>query len=92
MRKAREKTNFQIFLASRFVCTLIIVIGAEYLVFFQGKALLGAFGEEHYVLSLLILIALFLFPFLGTVYWFCKLIMEEVQRMDEEQQRYLDKQ
>ena len=86
MRKAREKTSFQIFLASRFVSTLIIVIGAEYLVFFQGRKLLGAFGEEYYMFSVLLLIALFALPFLGTVYWFCKLIMEEVKRMEEEKE------
>ena len=86
MRKAREKTNFQIFLVSRFVCTLTIVVGSEYLVFFLANKILSNADRSFPGLSLFLLIALFLVPFLGAVYWFCKITMEEVERREEEQE------
>lgn len=85
MRKAREKTSFQIFLVSRFVSTLIIVVGAEYLVFFLLGKLRNQWEPMFPVLSFIMLIVLFAVPFLGAVYWFCRIVMEEVERRDEEQ-------
>jgi len=85
MRKAREKTSFQIFLVSRFITTLIIVVGAEYLVFF----LAGSLREGNYfsdsLIWLIILMFLFVVPLVTVTMWFCKIVMDEVERRDEEQ-------
>lgn len=85
MRKARDKTSFQIFFISRFATTLIMVVGSEYLVFFLANEMQKLGWEHGTLIPLILLIVLFVFPLLGVVWWFSKIIMEEVERREEEQ-------
>ena len=84
--RAREKTSFQVFLVSRFLTSIIIVVMMEYLVFFLAGRLDGykIFGNTY--IALIALMALFTFPLVIVTIWFCKIVMNEVHRRNDEQE------
>lgn len=92
----KRDTDFQIFLISRFLVSLIFVVMAEYLVLLLVGYLQKILWEERFSLLLLILtVVLFVTPLLATLLMFTRLVTEEVQRMEaakEEMQRQYESQ
>ncbi|MBQ8626929.1 MAG: HAMP domain-containing histidine kinase [Agathobacter sp.] len=87
MRKKHD-VDFQIFIFSRFLVSLIFVVMAEYLVLML-ITYLQRMGLDHYPLILLLVtVVLFVAPILVTINMFTKVIVEEVQRLEEEKSAY----
>ena len=87
MRKKKD-VDFQIFIFSRFLVSLIFVILAEYLVlmlvtYFQEIGL-----NKHPLILLLIILVVFITPILIAINMFTKIMVEEVQRLEEERTAY----
>lgn len=78
--------NFQIFIISRFLVMLIFVIMSEFLVLFaMGYA--QKFGVVQFpVIQFLLTLVLFVVPIVGAAVWFSKIIVEEVQRIEEQEE------
>lgn len=87
MRKNQD-VDFQIFIISRFLVSLIFVVMAEYLVLLLIMYLQRMGLGEHPLILLLITVVLFVAPILVTINMFTKVIVEEVQRLEEEKTAY----
>lgn len=87
MRKNQD-VDFQIFIISRFLVSLIFVVMAEYLVLLLIMYLQRMGLGEHPLILLLITVVLFVAPILVTINMFTKVIVEEVQRLEEEKSAY----
>ncbi len=87
--KKKNRENFQIFIISRFLVMLVIVVLSDLLVLFSMsmayRAGLSNYPKTQFVVTLLLL----MIPIVGSAIWFARIILEEVQRMDaqEEQMR-----
>ncbi len=79
----KQDVDFQIFLISRFLVSLIFVVMAEYLVLILVGYLQKLLWEERFSLLLLILtVLLFVAPLLVTLVMFSRAVTEEVQRIE----------
>lgn len=84
--KNKKKENFQIFIISRFLVMIIIVIMSEFLVFF-GMSYIQRFGmDEHRVLQFLLTLVLFVIPIVGAAVWFSRIVVEEVQEKEQQEE------
>ena len=82
--KRKNDVDFQIFIISRFLVSLIFVVMSEYLVLILTDYLQSAWLERYPVVWFLVTILLFVLPILGTVNMFTKIIIDEVRRLEEE--------
>lgn len=83
----KQKVDFQIFLISRFLVSLIFVVMSEYLVLLLVGYLQEVLWEDRFSLILLLLmILLFVTPLLVTLFMFTRVVTSEVQRMEEEKE------
>ena len=86
MRK--KDVDFQIFIISRFLVSLIFVVMAEYLVLLLISYLRELWEDRFSILLLVFTIGLFVTPILITVNMFTKVIIEEVRRLQAEKMEY----
>ena len=87
MRKKHD-VDFQIFIFSRFLVSLIFVVMAEYLVLMLITYLQRMGLDQYPLILLLVTVVLFIAPILVTINMFTKVIVEEVQRLEEEKSAY----
>ncbi len=83
----KQVVDFQIFLISRFLVSLIFVVMSEYLVLL----LIGYFqkllwAEQFPLILLIVTVVLFVIPLLLTLLMFTRSVTEEVQRMARERE------
>lgn len=82
----KRTENFKIFIISRFLVMLIIVILSEFLVFWL-MAYAKVLGLQQYpMIQLILTLILYTVPIVGTAFWFSRIISEEVQRMEKRQE------
>lgn len=82
----KRTENFQVFIISRFLVMLIIVVMAEFLVFFMME-IIYKFGMDQFpVAQFLMTLFLFSVPIVGAAVWFARIVVEEVQRMDKQEE------
>ena len=82
--KRKNDVDFQIFIISRFLVSLIFVVMSEYLVLMLTNYLQSVWLDQYPVVWFLVTIFLFVLPILGTVNMFTKIIIDEVRRLEEE--------
>ena len=82
--KRKNDVDFQIFIISRFLVSLIFVVMSEYLVLMLTNYLQSVWLDQYPVVWFLVTILLFVLPILGTVNMFTKIIIDEVRRLEEE--------
>lgn len=83
----KKRQNFQIFIISRFLVMLILVVMSEFLVFFAIDYALEAGMGKYPILQYLVTLLAFIGPVAGAAYWFSNIVLEEVQRMDEQEEQ-----
>lgn len=82
----KRRENFQIFIISRFLVMLIFVIMSEFLVFF-AMSYIQRFGLGQFpVIQFLLTLVLFTVPIVGAAFWFSRIVVEEVQRIEEQEE------
>lgn len=86
MKNVREKVDFEIFVISRFMVSIIFIVMAEFLVFILVGYMQRLWMERFPLLSLLFTILLFVAPILLTIRMFTNVILDEVQRMRQERE------
>lgn len=86
--KRKNDVDFQIFVISRFLVSLIFVVMAEYLVLVLINYMQRMWLHQYPVLWFVVTILLFVVPILITVNMFTKVIIEEVRRLEEEKTAY----
>lgn len=79
----KHEVDFQIFVISRFLVSLIFVVMAEYLVLLLIAYLQELWLDRFSLALLIVTVVLFVTPILITVNMFSKLILEEVKRVEE---------
>ena len=86
MGKKKKQENFQIFIISRFLVMLIFVVMCEFLVFFAMSYAyylgMSAFPKTNFVITLV----MFAIPIVLTAVWFSKIVAEEVERNDRQEE------
>ena len=91
MGKKKKQENFQIFIISRFLVMLIFVVMCEFLVFFAMSYAyylgMSAFPKTNLVLTLF----LFVIPILITAVWFSRIVAEEVEKNERQEQEIREK-
>lgn len=91
MGKQKKQENFQIFIISRFLVMLILVVMCEFLVFFAMSYAyylgMSAFPKTNFIVTLV----MFVIPIVLTAVWFSKIVSEEVEK-NERQEEELRKQ
>ena len=86
--RRKNDVDFQIFVISRFLVSLIFVVMAEFLVLVFINYVKKFWLHEYPMVWLVITIVLFVVPILITMHMFSKVIIEEVQRLEEEKTAY----
>ena len=86
--RRKNDVDFQIFVISRFLVSLIFVVMAEFLVLVLINYMQKIWLHHYPVVWFVITILLFVIPILVTVNMFTKVILEEVQRLEEEKTAY----
>ena len=86
--RRKNDVDFQIFVISRFLVSLIFVVMAEFLVLVLINYMQKIWLYHYPVVWFVITILLFVIPILVTVHMFTKVILEEVQRLEEEKTAY----
>lgn len=82
----KRRENFQVFIISRFLVMLIIVIMSEFLVFFT-MSYIQRFGMDQFpVAKFLVTLFLFTVPIVGSAVWFAKIVVEEVQHIEAQEE------
>ncbi len=87
MRKNKD-IDFQIFLMSRFVVSLIFVVAAEYLVLVFAGFLRRSWGDVFPFLWLICVICMFVAPLIITLILFSKVVTDEIARLEEEKDAF----
>ncbi len=87
MRKNKD-IDFQIFLMSRFVVSLIFVVAAEYLVLVFAGFLRRSWGDVFPFLWLICVICMFVAPLIITLILFSKVVTDEITRLEEEKDAF----
>ena len=82
----KRRENFQVFIISRFLVMLIFVVMSEFLVFFV-MGFVYKFGMDRFPLVLFLLtLFLFVVPIVGSAVWFARIVTEEVQRIEQQEE------
>ena len=82
----KRRDNFQIFIISRFLVMLIFVVMVEFLVFFT-MGVIHQFGMSRFpIASFLITLFMYAVPIAGAAVWFSRIVMEEVQRIEKQEE------
>jgi len=91
MGKKKKQENFQIFIISRFLVMLIFVVMCEFLVFFAMSYAyylgMDAFPKTGFVLTLV----MFSIPIVLTAVWFSKIVAEEVEKNERQEEELREK-
>ena len=91
MGRKKKQENFQIFIISRFLVMLIFVVMCEFLVFFAMtyayKLGMSAFPKTNFVVTLV----LFAVPIMMTAVWFSRIVAEEVEKNEKQEQELREK-
>lgn len=91
MGKKKKQENFQIFIISRFLVMIIFVVMCEFLVFFATNYAyelgMSAFPKTSFILTLL----LFVVPIMMTAVWFSRIVAEEVEKNERQEQEIREK-
>jgi len=82
----KKEENFQIFIISRFLVMLIIVIMSEFLVLFAMDFMRDYGMGKFPIIQFLITLFLFALPIVGSAVWFAKIVVEEVERRDRQEE------
>lgn len=82
----KRRENFQVFIISRFLVMLIIVVLSEFLVFFLMLYARWLGIDRFPILQLLMTLALYIAPIVGTAFWFSRIVTQEVQRIEEQEE------
>ncbi len=82
--KRKDNVDFEIFVISRFLVSLIFVVMAEFLVLVLVNYLYRHWLENHLLIWTITTIILFLLPILITVNMFTKVVIDEVRRQEIE--------
>lgn len=86
--RRKNDVDFQIFVISRFLVSLIFVVMAEFLVLVLINYMQKIWLNQYPVIWFVITILLFVVPIMITVNMFTKVILEEVQRVEAEKTAY----
>ena len=78
--RRKNDVDFQIFVISRFLVSLIFVVMAEFLVLVLINYMQKIWLNQYPVVWFVITILLFVIPIMVTVNMFTKVILDEVQR------------
>ncbi len=82
----KREENFQVFIISRFLVMIIIVIMSEFLVFF-AMDFMRDFGMGKFpVAQFLVTMFLFTVPIVGSAVWFARIVVEEVERRERQEE------
>ena len=91
MGKKKKQENFQIFIISRFLVMMIFVVMCELLVFFAMSYAyslgMSAFPKTNFVVTLV----LFVIPIMMTAVWFSRIVAEEVEKNERQEQELREK-
>ena len=84
-----KQKDFQVFLISRFLVILIYMIMLEGLLIFIMTWVLIPVIESiqiektiRFILLVFMILFFFIIPLVGAAFWFSKIVMDEVKRMD----------
>ena len=86
--RRKQDVDFQIFIISRFLVSLIFVVLAEFLVLVMINYMKNRWLVNHPIVWLSITIVLFVIPILATIQMFTKVILDEVARLEEEKMAF----
>ena len=86
--RRKNDVDFQIFVISRFLVSLIFVVMAEFLVLVLINYMQKIWLHQYPVIWFVITILLFVVPIMVTVNMFTKVILDEVQRLEAEKTAY----
>ncbi len=86
--RRKQDVDFQIFIISRFLVSLIFVVLAEFLVLVMINYMKNRWLVNHPIVWLSITIVLFVIPILVTIHMFTKVILDEVARLEEEKMAF----
>lgn len=86
--RRKNDVDFQIFVISRFLVSLIFVVMAEFLVLVLINYMQKIWLHQYPVIWFVITILLFVVPIMITVNMFTKVILDEVQRLEAEKTAY----
>lgn len=89
--KNKHRENFQIFIISRFLVMLIFVVMSEFVVFFAMAYAYQIGMSEFPKTQFLVTLVLFVIPIVGSAVWFSRIITEEVQRMEQQEEELRQK-
>ena len=78
--------NFQVFIISRFLVMLIFVVMAEYLVLFAMDMMYDMGMDRFPIVQFLLTLFLFTVPIIIAASWFSKIITEEVERINRQEE------
>lgn len=91
MGRKKRQENFQIFIISRFLVMLIFVVMCEFLVFFAMSYAyylgMSAFPKTGFMLTLI----LFAIPIVFAAFWFSKIVAEEVEKNERQEEELREK-
>ena len=86
--RRKQDVDFQIFIISRFLVSVIFVVLAEFLVLVMINYMKNRWLVNHPIVWLSITIVLFVIPILATIHMFTKVILDEVARLEEEKMAF----
>ena len=78
--------NFQVFIISRFLVMLIFVVMSEYLVLFAMDQMYDMGMDRFPIMQFLITLFLFTVPIIISALWFSRIITEEVERINQQEE------
>ena len=82
----KQEKNFKIFIISRFLVMMIIVILSEFIVFCLMAYVSKLWLQQFPILQLILTLVLYAVPIVGTAVWFSRIISQEVLRMEKKQE------
>lgn len=82
----KQEKNFKIFIISRFLVMMIIVILSEFIVFCLMAYVSKFWLQQFPILQLILTLILYAVPIVGTAVWFSRIISQEVLRMEKKQE------
>ena len=86
MGRKKKQENFQIFIISRFLVMLIFVVMCEFLVFFAMSYAYDLGMSEFPKTSFILTLVMFAIPIVMTAVWFSRIVAEEVEKNDKQEQ------
>lgn len=87
----KKRENFQIFIISRFLVMLIFVVMSEFLVFFSMYYAYELIMRDYPKIHFLVTLILFAIPIVFAAVWFSRIVTEEVQRIEEQEEALREK-